>query len=212
MREWKIEKRKVAELKFYEKNPRKISEKMLEKLRRSLEEFGVVEPLVINPKNEVIGGNQRLKALQKLGVEEVDVVVVDLPKPKEKALNLALNRIQGEWDFELLDEFIQDIEHDIFEFTGFDWGEIGNVEVVEFEDAEKSKVAQKHMYGSDTIVVRIGDFVGFVPIEGDGVEEFLQKISELEERIESIPQANAIAMKILEVVRENWDEISSALS
>jgi len=208
----RLEKRKVKDLKEYPGNPRKMDKTTLEKLKKSIREFGYVQPLIVNKTNECIGGNQRLKALKELGIEEVDVIVVDLPKSKEKALNLALNRIQGEWDFELLAEFIQDIEPDIFEFTGFDWGEIGNVEVVEFEDAEKSKVAQKHVYGSDTIVVRVGDFVGFVPINGDGVKEFLQKISELEERIEGIPQANAIAMKILEVVRENWDEISSALS
>lgn len=114
-----IEKRKVNELEFYPGNPRKISKDMLEALKRDIEEFGIVEPLVINKNNQVIGGNQRLKALQELGVEEVDVVVVDLPISKEKALNVALNKIQGEWDLDLLIPFIEDIDSEDLDLTGF---------------------------------------------------------------------------------------------
>jgi DNA modification methylase len=119
-----IEKRKVSELKYYPGNPRKISKKTLEKLKESIREFGFVEPLVINKENEVIGGNQRLKALKELGIKEVEVVVVDLPKSKEKALNIALNKIGGEFDFELLKTFIDDIEPVDLEITGLDLDEI----------------------------------------------------------------------------------------
>ena len=119
-----IEKRKVNELKFYPGNPRQISKEMLESLKKSLTEFGIVDPLVINSKNEVIGGNQRLKAMQELGIEEVDCVVVDLPKSKEKALNIALNKITGEFDEELLKVFIEDIEPIDLELTGLDDNEI----------------------------------------------------------------------------------------
>jgi len=97
-----LEKRKTGELKFYLGNPRKISDDMLFKLRQSIKEFGFVDPLIINKDNEVIGGNQRLKAAVEEGIEEVPVVVVELSRDKEKALNLALNKIQGEWDEELL--------------------------------------------------------------------------------------------------------------
>jgi len=133
----KTEKRKVKELKFYHNNPRKISLEMLEKLKNSLREFGVVEPLVINTKNEVIGGNQRLKALQELGVEEVDCVVVDLPKSREKALNIALNKIQGEFNEELLKSFIKDMEPPDLDLTGLDLGELRKL-TINLEKEERS--------------------------------------------------------------------------
>jgi len=116
----KIEKRKIDELKFYPGNPRKMSKEVLDKLKKSLREFGVVEPLVINPDNEVIGGNQRLRALRELGIEEVEAVVVTLPKSKEKALNIALNQIQGEFDEDLLRIFVEDIDPVDFDLTGLD--------------------------------------------------------------------------------------------
>jgi hypothetical protein len=120
----KTEKKKVSDLKFYPGNPRTMSKSVLEKLKKSILEFGIVEPLVINPENEVIGGNQRLKALQELGIEEVDCVVVDLPKQKEKALNLALNKITGEFDFELLKGFLDGLDGEVIELTGFEKTEI----------------------------------------------------------------------------------------
>jgi ParB/RepB/Spo0J family partition protein len=79
-------------------NPRKISEQQLEALARSMKEFGVVDPVISNRDGTVIGGHQRIRAAERLGLSELPVIYVDLPKEKEKALNLALNRISGEWD------------------------------------------------------------------------------------------------------------------
>src|ERR1700722_6117278 len=76
-------------------NPRKIEPKELNKLKRSLTRFGFVEPVVANKDMTVIGGHQRLKAAEALGIVEVPVIFVDIPKGDEKALNLALNRISG---------------------------------------------------------------------------------------------------------------------
>jgi ParB-like chromosome segregation protein Spo0J len=115
-----IEKFPVQKLKLYPENPRKMSAREFDALVKSLENFGVVEPLVINSQYEVIGGNQRLLALRKLGIETVPVVLVELPLSKEKALNLALNRIQGEWDFTKLSSFIKDIEEADLDLTGFE--------------------------------------------------------------------------------------------
>jgi len=68
-----------------------------EKLKRSMQEFGYVEPIVWNKRTgNIIGGHQRLKVLIDMGMQEVDCVVVDLDEAKEKALNLALNKIQGD--------------------------------------------------------------------------------------------------------------------
>ena len=74
----------------------KPGDKDYEKLKRSIEEFGFVEPVVWNgATGNVVGGHQRLKVLLDMGETEIDCVVVDLEPEKEKALNLALNRIQA---------------------------------------------------------------------------------------------------------------------
>lgn len=104
-------------------NPRQISEDEFGKLKKGLAEFGMVEPIVANQDGTVIGGHQRLRAAIELGWTEAPVIRVDLPKQKEKALNLALNRLKGEWDYgkltNLLTEFEDDVDFDI-ELTGFD--------------------------------------------------------------------------------------------
>lgn len=64
-----------------------------QKIKKSILEFGFVSPLVVNKDMTVIGGHQRLKVLQELGFESVECIIVDLDKTKEKALNVALNKI-----------------------------------------------------------------------------------------------------------------------
>ncbi len=95
-----------------------------EKLARSIDEFGCVEPLVWNRRTgHLVGGHQRFKVLLARGATEVEVSVVDLPPDREKALNIALNKISGDWDprklAELLDELVQVPDFDV-ELTGFD--------------------------------------------------------------------------------------------
>jgi len=143
----KIEYRKAKDLKFYPGNPRKISREMLEKLKKSIKEFGIVDPLVINPENQVIGGNQRLLAIRELGIEEVPVVVIaNLPKSKEKALNIALNSIQGEFDEKLIEKFIADIEPVDLELTGLDLDDIETAEEdIEFEEVEPRPYRKFHI-------------------------------------------------------------------
>ncbi|MBA7668033.1 hypothetical protein ES703_76136 [subsurface metagenome] len=69
-----------------------------DKLKKSILEFDMVEPLVWNKRtSNLVGGHQRLKILKELGIENVEVSIVNLSEVKEKALNLALNKIQGEW-------------------------------------------------------------------------------------------------------------------
>lgn len=77
-------------------NPRKNlkpSDAEYQKIKKSILEFGFVSPLVVNKDMTVIGGHQRLKVLQELGFESVECIIVDLDKTKEKALNVALNKI-----------------------------------------------------------------------------------------------------------------------
>ena len=106
-----------------------------EKLKRSIQDFGLVEPLVWNSKNgRLVGGHQRLSVLKEMGATEVEVVVVDLDEKKEKALNIALNKIQGNWDMPLLKEVLVDLDDGEFpvELTGF-----SHVDIKELVDWEK---------------------------------------------------------------------------
>lgn len=102
-----------------------------EKLKKSMENYGYVEPLVWNSRNgNLISGHQRFKILRQQGVEEVEVSVVDLPDDQEKALNLALNKIRGDWDKDklagLLGELCKMPEFPM-ELTGFDLPEISGI-------------------------------------------------------------------------------------
>lgn len=114
----------ISDLKPAAYNPRKIEPKELNKLVKSIKTFGFVEPVVINKDNTIIGGHQRLKAAQKMGMTEVPVVQVDIPKGQEKALNLALNRISGEWDETKLAEVLVQLTKEEREQSGFDEDEI----------------------------------------------------------------------------------------
>ncbi len=115
-------------------NPRqdlKLGDPAYEQLKRSLSEFGYVEPLVWNERTgHLVGGHQRLKVLRDLGYEEAEVVVVDLPLEREKALNLALNKIQGDWDEAKLATLLQELTA-IPDFevglTGFELPEISEL-------------------------------------------------------------------------------------
>lgn len=124
-----IEKKSVEELKAAEYNPRKDlkpGDAEYEKLKRSIEEFGYVEPIIWNKRTgNVVGGHQRLKVMKNLGHKEVDCVIVDLDDKKEKALNIALNKISGEWDNTLLANLLQDLDKSGYDvtLTGFDLAE-----------------------------------------------------------------------------------------
>ena len=102
-----------------------------ESLKRSVETFGYLQPIIVNRRNNrVVGGHQRLKVLKDLGYDNVDVVFVDLSVEREKALNLTLNKSVGEWDEPKLASLLQEFEglpdFDV-ELTGFAPEEIGDL-------------------------------------------------------------------------------------
>ena len=116
-------------------NPRQITNEELEKLKTSLEEFGYIEPIIVNDvNNHVVGGNQRLRALTALGYDEVDCVYVHIEDiNKEKACNVALNKISGDWDNDKLKVVLEEIELSPIDIklTGFDELELTELEVKE---------------------------------------------------------------------------------
>ena len=96
-----------------------------EKLKKSIDEFDLVEPLVMNKRgNVLISGHQRLKILQERGDTETEVSVVDLSPEREKALNIVLNKIRGDWDLPKLGELLKNLDDELKDITGFDAEEI----------------------------------------------------------------------------------------
>ena len=120
---------KIDELNPAEYNPRRDlqpEDQEYKKLLKSIQKFGYVLYIVINKDKTVIGGHQRLKILKDLGYEELEVTQVDLNKKDEKALNLALNKIDGLWDYDMLGGLIKELNSDGFDMdvTGFSTMEI----------------------------------------------------------------------------------------
>lgn len=113
-------------------NPRKISREQMDRLVRSIREWGFVDPIVANrTSGSVVGGHQRLKAAKQLGMETVPTVWVELDDVNEKALNIALNKHGGEWDYGLLQSVLDDvqaggIELELTGFTDEEWETLKN--------------------------------------------------------------------------------------
>lgn len=125
-----IKRMRLAGINLAMYNPRKDlkpGDPEYEKLKRSMEEFGCVEVLVWNKRTQrLISGHQRIKILLEEGVKEFEVSVVDLDEKREKVLNMALNRIQGDWDFTKLADLLSEIDDGELDLslTGFDEDEI----------------------------------------------------------------------------------------
>ncbi len=109
-------------------NPRKDlkpSDPEYKKLKKDMDVFGLVEPLVWNSRTgNLVGGHQRLKIIKARGDSEVEVSVVDLDEQKEKVLNIALNKIQGDWDQDKLQELLTSMTTQDVLLTGFDLEDI----------------------------------------------------------------------------------------
>lgn len=124
-----IEYAEPSKLKPFGGNPRQINEAGLEKLQRSVEEFGFINPIIAQRgTNMVIAGHQRLKAAQAAGLAEVPVVWLDVDDVTAKAYNIADNRIaeESEWDFGPLADLLAELDNGAFDLslTGFDEDEI----------------------------------------------------------------------------------------
>src|SRR5664280_2650060 len=106
-------------------NPRRIDADQLAALGRSLRTFGAVEPVVANRRSgRIVGGHQRVKAAEAEGIETLPVVGVDRDETGEKQLNLALNRISGEWDEPALAALLEELGSAAIDLTGFGSAEI----------------------------------------------------------------------------------------
>lgn len=144
-----IVKMKLKDLKAATYNPRKDlkpSDEEFQHIKNSIQEFGYIEPIIVNKRNNVIvGGHQRSKVLDVLGYNEIDCILVDLDEQQEKAANIALNSAQGVWDFDKLQDLLLEItEFDMKEFgileNSVDWDEIDDITKDNFEEPKKKYI------------------------------------------------------------------------
>ncbi len=146
-----------------------------ERLKRSIDTFGCVEPLVWNERSgNLVGGHQRFKVLLARGDTEVDVSVVDLPVEKEKALNIALNKISGDWDprklAQLLDELVHVPDFDV-QLTGFDVPDVNAIIAESLPPTEAGADDQfdveAELAANRRLVTQMGDLVELRTLDSD---------------------------------------------
>ena len=131
----------VDELNGATYNPRKITPYQLRSLKKSIEKYGILEPLIVNKTtgNTVVGGHQRLRIAKELGIKEVPVQFIEMSDPdEEKSLNLALNKVGGEFDRPKLVSLFQsmDLKALDLQMTGFSRDEVNKMLMQKEEDVE----------------------------------------------------------------------------
>lgn len=127
-----IEIKKIDSLNPATYNPRKDltpEDEEFQKIVKSIETFGYVDPIIINKDGTIIGGHQRYKVLKYLKYTEIQCVVLDISKEQEKLLNIALNKISGDWDKDKLEELLAELQNEDLDLsvTGFDFDEIDDI-------------------------------------------------------------------------------------
>ena len=138
--------KKISELSPAKYNPRKITSDALGRLTKSLSELGNLQPMTWNAKTgNIVGGHQRLKCYQALGKDEIEVWAVWLDETQEKAANLALNKLSGEFDMPQLKDILEKLdagEIDI-DITGFSLDEIGKMMEATMPEGEEGGGGEK---------------------------------------------------------------------
>lgn len=122
-----FEVKRIADMNRAAYNPRvdlQPEDEEYQAIERSLKRHGLVQPIVYNRRtNTVVSGHQRLTVLEAQGETEVTVSVVDLDDIQEKELNVALNKITGEWDDDKLSVILNELGEEATD-TGFTLPEI----------------------------------------------------------------------------------------
>ena len=119
---------KLSRLNIADYNPRQDlqpGDSRYENIKKIVDKFGLVVPIIVNRNGmRIISGHQRYKILKAQGVTETEVIIVELDEEKEKLLNLALNKIRGQWDMTKLSELLNEFDEEQLSFTGFSAEEI----------------------------------------------------------------------------------------
>lgn len=131
----------ITELKPAVYNPRKIHPAKYKALKKSIEQNGVLDPIIVNKRtgNTVVGGHQRLRAVTELGLEDIPVNFIDVDEAQEKVLNLGLNNITGENDKDKVAKLMVDLlgfDNIDLSMTGFNMDEIAGMTNTKEEDVD----------------------------------------------------------------------------
>ena len=122
---------KLSELKPHPKNPRKHPKELIERLKKSIKEYGFTNPVLISKDNQILAGHARCKAAKELGIDEVPTLRLDFEGAKADAYVIIDNKLNemSEWDIPVLVDLIKEIEQSDFnvELTGFDIDEISDL-------------------------------------------------------------------------------------
>lgn len=191
-----IRKVKVSDFRPAEYNPRqdlKPGDREYEKIARSIDEFGYVEPIVWNETTgNIVGGHQRLKILIERGETEVEVSVVRLNEHDEKVLNVALNKITGRWDTGKLTDLLKELQAE------------GAMEVTGFEDWELDALSMQYDHIDDLLNEDFSEFAAKEPKDTFTMTFTLPEDvkTAVQEYIETTPNAKAeLATAIINKVK-----------
>ena len=151
----KVQKIDIDKLKPHPKNPRIHPDSAIEKLERSIKEFGWTNPILASKDGHILAGHARLKVAKRAGIKKVPVIYLPLEGAKADAYLIADNRLQDEtlWDFELLEELLMEFgDKDIdLSFTGLDESEINGllqeveINMPENKEAESLSLADRFL-------------------------------------------------------------------
>lgn len=157
--EWRTERYRVNDLVPQEVNPRKITDKQMSDLTRSLKKFNLVEVPAVDLNGKILAGHQRIKALQILGRgnEMIDVRIPNrkLTEKESKEYLIASNKLGGDWDFDLLKSF----DLDTLEFAGFDKIELGELWDKEREVVDDDFDEKKELKKIKKPITKLGDVI-----------------------------------------------------
>ena len=124
-----IKKISVDKLNAAKYNPRvdlQPEDEEYKRLKRSIEVFGYVEPIIWNERTgNIVGGHQRLKILISQGYKEIETSCINVSEEDEKVLNVSLNKVKGRWDIDKLSDILQEFDEvDSIGLTGFEEREL----------------------------------------------------------------------------------------
>lgn len=165
----KIIKKKIQDLKPYKNNPR-FNDSAVDAVAESIDQFGFVQPVVIDKDNVIVIGHTRVKALKQLGVQTVECTVADLPPDKIRALRLADNKIGelADWDLDALAVELDGIESIDMSDFGFEMPD----DIFEIENDVGANTTKQGQYDKKKMPVNIGALLLFLsPEEQEEISE-----------------------------------------
>lgn len=215
---------KIGELKLHPKNPRVHPESAIDKLVKSIKEFGWTNPVLASKDGVVLAGHARIKAAEKAGIEKIPVIYLPLEGAKADAYLIADNRLQDEtdWDVSLLKDLVNDlikglevgeIDLDMEEAEGFDFGAIGlddsevsslldDIEIIEDPDVKPSSNSKYEKGSHDSLPISIGQHVFFLSRSRKAERDLLTLFADAVRQSEDEGYREQMNNKIIDVLVE----------